>query len=219
MVTTCFTGHRPQDLYGFDWKNKKNKELLLIIRDTICNFINSFDRNEEFTFIHGGALGIDQMTFEVLYKLKNTVYKDRKIYLHLAIPFNGYHSKWKNKLPHDYERFLKHLNKADKVIYVDTLEKYTFPTNGLTEYTIAAIKNNQRNSYMLDKSNWLISFFIDEYLYVKDRNNKEIRSGTKNCVKESIKKEIPRISVHPITFKYNKYEYFDKKLEEQLSLF
>ena len=64
MRTICFTGPRPNKLYGY-----KNKEKYQKLVDCIHDFLRGFCRiesDEILTVITGGAQGIDQL-YTVLY--------------------------------------------------------------------------------------------------------------------------------------------------------
>jgi uncharacterized phage-like protein YoqJ len=121
MVTICFTGHRPDKLGGYDWNNSFNQKLIKILHDRIYNLIINSE-GKDFTFIFGGALGIDQMAFEVTYKIKEEL-KDYNIILILAMPFENQASVWKSQV--DKERLASQKARADKVVIVDAIESYT----------------------------------------------------------------------------------------------
>lgn len=211
MKIYCFTGYRPQKLYGFDWKTKGNQFLLLQLRDLITNIIQSSNDNE-IKFICGASLGIDQMTFEVIYKLKN-FFPNKKIVLELAIPFKKYESFWINKK--DLDRYYLQIEKANIVTYVDEIVDYQFETKNLNDKIIATIKNDKRNQYMVNNSDEVISIFNLDTLYNDEK------SGTKNCVKYSILKNKKIINLNPYSFKvsYLKNKVILKEKNIQTSLF
>lgn len=193
MINICFTGHRPAKLYGYDWKQKGNQKILLTLRDVLVNYIDN--SNElDFCFRFGGALGVDQMAFEVVYRLKETVYKGSKVglYMELCIPFDGYHKPWSSTK--DITRFNSQVFKSDKVIYVDKIQDYSFLEGKLLPKVIATIKNDKRNHYMVDNSDVIISIFKQEDIINK------INSGTKNCIIYANKLYKKRINIHPIHF-------------------
>lgn len=54
----CFSGHRPDKLGGYSWGTNKNMRIMLKLLRVIENQIKKY-KNEEITFICGGALGVD----------------------------------------------------------------------------------------------------------------------------------------------------------------
>jgi uncharacterized phage-like protein YoqJ len=86
MGKVCaFIGHRPSKLQGgYDWYLNNNIELGRIIRKKVEVLVREKGVD---TFISGGALCVDQMAFQIVYKLKKTKYP----YLHLilAMPFKN----------------------------------------------------------------------------------------------------------------------------------
>lgn len=113
MVKICFTGHRPNKLGGYDWNSYKNIKIMQKLRKEIIKVIEA-NKGEEILFICGGALGIDQMAFEICYKLKT---KYNNIKLEVAIPFKNQDKNWFSK--DDIKRYREQIEKADLVTYVD----------------------------------------------------------------------------------------------------
>lgn len=52
----CFTGHRPNKLFSYDYRTEGNRKMLLKLRAIIERFVTKKGIN---TFISGMALGID----------------------------------------------------------------------------------------------------------------------------------------------------------------
>lgn len=114
-------------------------------------------------FIFGGALGVDQMAFQVVYKLKKTKYSN--LCLTLAMPFEHQDAKWikESKLILQEQKQI-----ADKVVLVDELEEYN--VKGISNKVYHPLKMQKRNEYMVDNAKYLIAIW--------DSSN----GGTKNCV-------------------------------------
>lgn len=159
MATCCFTGHRPEKLGGYDYNSPKNKEIKKRLEEACKNLIQSEGVD---TFIVGGALGIDQMAFDVVYSLKETY--DLKIVV--AIPFKNQASKWPISSVNYYN---SQLSKADSLVYVDTLERYAIKGYTIGDYYPA--KMQKRNEYMVDNSDFIIAYFDGS------------KGGTANCLK------------------------------------
>lgn len=160
MKTLTFTGHRPGKLYGYNLKDERylklNKFLEKILEEKIVK--EGYD-----TFISGGALGFDTVAFLSVKNLKKKYPHIKNI---LAIPFENQPVKWSLGDRRLYQ-WMK--NTADKVVYVDTLDKYS-RTN-----TPSGLFNNEklkiRNEYMVDNSDFLIALWNYSY-----------KSGTGHCV-------------------------------------
>lgn len=184
MITICFTGHRPDKLGGYDWDTPKNKRIMQTLRTKIIELINSTEPNiNHFKFICGGALGIDQMTFDICRDLRDSALKLNlcRIELELAMPFEKQASKWFNKT--DVNRFNNQKHEADIVTLVDTLEGYKYDKVPVGEYHPA--KMSLRNQYMVDKTNKVIAVWNGS------------KGGTGNCVNYAKKQGKEIIVINP----------------------
>lgn len=138
--TASFSGHRPNNLGGYDENNILNQyikeQLRLYIEDLIIN------KNIKY-FITGGALGVDTWAAEIVLELK----KIHKIKLFIAQPFMSQSSKWsKNQI----ERYNSILNQADRVI---TVSKGEFSSE----------KMKIRNEFMVNNSEYVIIVFNGDF--------------------------------------------------------
>lgn len=183
MVTVCFTGHRPSSasLGGYDWYSRKNIKIMKAIRKEVLKLINS--SNEDcFHFIFGGALGIDQMAFAVVLKIKKELLSSKNIELEIAVPFKEQFSAWFRE--DDIVRYNSQLSLADKITYVDTLESYIIPDTVEGKYS--PLKLQRRNEYMVDNSDLVIAIFDGK------------KGGTYNCVSYAKKIFKDIIIINPI---------------------
>ncbi len=75
IMIVCFTAHRPHLLYGYELRNKKYQLLAKKIRE-IC--IMLIERYSIDTFITGGALGGDTVSFFCSRKFEDplSIYKE-----------------------------------------------------------------------------------------------------------------------------------------------
>lgn len=163
-MNIAFTGHRPDKLGGYDWHSKKNRAIINVLADTIVSVMNETN-TKEFKFICGGALGIDQMAFDIV-SIGREFDNTRKITLELAIPFKNQPCKWICK--RDVERYFEQLELADVVTYVDKLDSYKI--RGYQEDIYYPAKMQQRNKYMVDNCDILIAVWDGS------------KGGTANCV-------------------------------------
>lgn len=130
---TCFTGHRPNKLNGYNPKD--NREMLYKLRDIIIDHIEN--KNVD-TFITGMALGIDMWAARIVLKLKE---KYPHIKLTAAIPCSKQYSKWKLQSQQEWVAIVR---RCDTVHYVSD-EPYT------------AWCMQKRNEWMVDNSNYVIA--------------------------------------------------------------
>lgn len=159
MATCCFTGHRPNKLGGYDYNSPKNLRIKEKLEEAIVFLIE--EQNVD-TFVVGGALGIDQMAFDVVYSLKKE-YPNIKIIV--AVPFKNQAGNW---IPTSVSYYENQLKLADKVIFVDTLDEYKI--KGYEEDVYYPAKMQKRNEYMVDISDYIITYFDGT------------KGGTKNCL-------------------------------------
>lgn len=166
-INICaFTGHRPSKLPGgYDWYNQHNILLGYAIRDEVRRLI---DKSNIDTFISGGALGIDQMAFFIVEKLK----LDYPYLVNIvAIPYKDQPKIWPKESQEKYEILL---DSADATIYVDTLDNYK--VDGVPVDIHHNQKLNKRNQYMVDHASHIIAVWDGS------------RGGTKNCIDYAKKK-------------------------------
>lgn len=132
--TLAFTGHRPEKLFGYDYRIEGNRKMLMELKSTIEMYITRRGVN---TFISGMALGTDIWSAQTVLALKK---KYPNIKLVCAIPCANHPSKWK---PKDVEVWHKVVEQADYVHMVSE-EEYT------------AWCMDVRNRWMVDNANYVI---------------------------------------------------------------
>jgi uncharacterized phage-like protein YoqJ len=175
MAVVCFTGHRPDKLPGgYNYYSKENIELGKRIRAVCEKFI--LEKGVD-TFICGGALGVDQISFMVVNKLKQ---KYPNIKLILALPLDNLSKKWSEESKLLLEQ---HRKLADKVVIVDTIKEYQIKDVPENVYHVA--KMQKRNEYMVDHTDYVVAVY-----------NNDQSGGTFNCIKyaKSKNKEIEYIA-------------------------
>jgi len=132
-MTTCFTGHRPNKLKGYNAED--NRDLLWRLHTEIVRHI---EEHKVDTFINGLALGIDLWSAKIVLKLQE---KYPHIKLISAIPCRNHPNKW-NKESRDLWQEV--CDKSDEVVLV-TDEDYK-------PYLMQV-----RNIWMVDKSDYVIA--------------------------------------------------------------
>lgn len=175
MITVCFTGHRPDKLGGYDWNTEINFKIIKALGRKIEDVLLIEGAR---TFIFGGALGIDQMAFELVYQ-KNYDFHDIKMIM--AVPFQNQAIKWFNKK--DVDRYVSQLKRANEIVFVDTLPQYRCNLAPLGEYH--PVKMQKRNEYMVDNSDIVIAVWDGS------------KGGTGNCVKYAQSKGKNIIRINP----------------------
>lgn len=165
------TGHRPNKAWGsYQWNTDKFLRIKKIIKNKLIEIIENKlkeNKEEKFYFHVGGALGFDQMLFEIAYELKT--YYSTKIFIEYCIPFKDQPKTWISK--EDINRYFNQIQLSDKVTYVDTLSEYN---NGLPIDIYDNKKMQYRNMYMVDK---LVNE-NDILIALWDKS----RGGTYNCI-------------------------------------
>jgi len=164
LKKVCFTGGRPSKLYGYDMKAEQYKLLRREIRSMIAQLYNLGYRQ----YITGGALGIDTIVFEECYRLK-TFGKLNDISLIVAIPFADQYLHWRDE---DKEHYLKMLELADDVVYVDVVNNDKNPGNFSND------KYLKRNCWMVNNADLIVG------IYRKDMKG----HGTTHCLNYAVAK-------------------------------
>lgn len=134
-TTLCFTGHRPNKLFGYNPTTEGNLKMLKELREIIIFYIEKYEVD---TFITGMALGIDMWSARIVLKLKE---KYPQIKLVCAIPCDKQYSKW---IDESVEEWKYIVSKADEVHYVSD--------KPYTNYCM-----QDRNKWMVDNSNYVIA--------------------------------------------------------------
>ncbi len=133
--TVCFTGHRPNKLFGYDPKKQGNQQVLRLLKDVVIEIIEDKEITQ---FISGMALGIDLWSAEIVISLKKQY---PQIKLISAVPCKNQTDRWPESSKREWDWVLR---KADKVIYVS--EK---------DYTNRCMQ--ERNHWMVDHSDIIIA--------------------------------------------------------------
>lgn len=196
-MRVSFTGHRPKELFGQHGIDNPEAKLLA---SNLTKLIEKLivDKNAD-TFVSGGALGLDQIAFICVHHLKKKYPHIKNI---LAVPYKDQPTIWEAQLEkainNGWDKVIKEaqstvqryeniLKVADKIVYVDEIDKYK-PRN-MKDEDIGKHSNQKlqlRNIYMLDESDLLIAVY-----------NGSGKGGTYNCIKSAKGKKMPIIYVDP----------------------
>lgn len=182
MFSICFTGHRPNKLGGYDWNSPTNVNVRNGLSRLLESAITKYP-NDSFKFFFGGALGFDQMAFDVVYELKE-IHKDTVIEMVVAVPFKDQPKKWFNR--EDLVRYQEQLELADEIVYVDSLDYYK--RLNVDEGLYHPAKLQIRNEYMVDNSNLVIALWDGT------------KGGTANCVSYAKKLNKQIVCLNPNDF-------------------
>lgn len=181
VYTVCGTGHRGSKFKWYSWnktdaENEKHPDCLAI-KQALYSQVEMLIQNNYKHFISGMALGFDTWLAETVISLKEK-YPD--IILEAAIPCKNQDRKWTEE---QQERYKQLLEKCDIKTYV---------TKG--EYTKLCM--NQRNYYMVDHSDMVISCYDGT------------AGGTRNAFCYAIDKKVNIININPVS---KKIEYIQNK--------
>ena len=148
MRTICFTGPRPNKLYGY-----KNKEKYQKLVDCIHDFLRGFCRiesDEILTVITGGAQGIDQLAFWAANSLKKEYSLKNEVY----IPFVGQEELWNETGLFGKKEYRKMKSMSDKIVDVSKIRTLDVSTN---DGKIKALL--ERNKEMVDNSQMIVGLY------------------------------------------------------------
>lgn len=179
MYSICFTGHRPQKLGGYDWSSPQNRAIGLKLKRTIIKEIESIQETD-FRFYFGGALGADQMAFEIVDFLQPK-FPDFKFTKIICVPFKNQPVKWPTE---SKEKYFEQLEKAERVVYVDREPGYAI--QGIKENVYHPLKMSKRNHYMVDNSETVIAVY-----------DGSSTGGTAECIRYAKSKDKNIIIIKP----------------------
>lgn len=185
MIGIGFTGHRKDKLDLYVCPDNKIKIVFQLFK-TITEVINNNPMEKEFHFYSGGAIGFDQIAFDVVEMIKKKFTNtDIVIINEIDVPFKLQYIRWSLE---EQQEYFEQIKIADKVVMVDCIEKYKI--KGLAYETYHPAKMQKRNEYMVDNSDLLIA------LWNGDKKN----SGTYNCIKYAKRRKQNIIYLNPKDF-------------------
>lgn len=111
-LTCCFTGHRTIPPHHLDIVRARTE---IAIRDLIVNHGVRY-------FGVGGALGYDTLVADILFRLRDTEF--RQIRVILVYPFDGYTNRWTAAQQANHVRMLPQYDKRVCVAQIGSREAY-----------------------------------------------------------------------------------------------
>ena len=166
----AITGHRPS---RFKFKCAEDYSLCKKIKKAMREIFQKLHDEESVRrFYVGGALGVDMWAAEEILRLKEQPgYGD--IELIVALPFVGHDSKWDERSKRRMTFILRQCSQKEVIGDEDCRESYI-----------------KRNCYMVDQADYLVAVYDDE---------RNLRSGTMQCVRYARKNNVPVVLIHPDT--------------------
>ncbi len=180
--TLCFTGHRPNKLFGYTDRTPYNH----LLRDIQTELIRLHDEGYR-NVITGGAQGIDQLAFWAVSGLKQKGCDFTNI---VYVPMRGQERFWASSGLFSQTEYQLMLKRADKVVYLQGELDSNAPKSLASKYL------TDRNHHMVNDSDLVFGV----YLGAMDTFQNE-RGGTAECLRYAKKagKEIlllnPQIQV------------------------
>lgn len=154
MKICCFTGHRPKFFpWHSDLNDKSAKQLLIELRKEILKAIE----DGFYTFVCGGALGVDTWAAQIVLSVKESYPHIRLI---IALPFTGYNSFVTDN---DY---VNTINSADEVVIVGT----ETGKDGLSKRDKYMVDNSERIIAVYDERTGIHSGTYHALQYAKQRD-------------------------------------------------
>ncbi len=174
--TACFTGHRPNKLFGYERDNYL--QLVQILTDAVESlYTKGYTR-----FITGGAQGADQLAFWAINRAKKK-YPDIQSLVY--VPFRGQQRVWQMKTLFGQEEYYLMLSKADTVLFLEET-----PTASMN--VVPFLYN--RNHRMVDDSDLVIG------IYHEGDFREASKGGTAECLRYADKNNKPIEIINPLYF-------------------
>lgn len=191
METVCFTGHRPNKLYGY-----KDRTAYQPLLDVLKTCVKHLYESGVTDFITGGAQGFDQLSFWAVHVLKKQLLFetniDSQIRNKVYIPFEQQPSRWSKEGVFSQSDYYKMLAVADEIINISEMRRINTQDKRGTIQALFA-----RNEAMVDISDAVIGL----YSHAMDFRNDS--GGTAGCLKYAYnqKKRILLIDPHSMRLK------------------
>ena len=169
MIKIGITGHRPNKLWGYDYRETHYRNLKETFKSIIINIIQEDIKSGGdgiLELISGMAIGTDTIYAVAAIELRMEGYKIKFV---AVIPFKGQESRWPKESQRIYQLLL---SMADEVVCV-------------CDGGYAPWKMQTRNKYIVDR--------CDRMLSVWDGSP----GGTKNCIDYAIKQNKPITNIKP----------------------
>ena len=177
--TCCFTGHRPKDLFGYDWNNYTG--LIKVVGRCVDKLVKEYGTTR---FISGGAQGADQMSYWIVEKYRSINNVENWVY----VPCQSQPNPWKDTGPFSKDEYNKMVARAQ--------------ANGwyrlISEDGYSSKLMHERNIAMLNDSDVVIGVYKGDIELIR---NPDIQAfgGTIHCLRNAYAMGKPIIIVNPVT--------------------
>lgn len=170
--TACATGHRPDKGLPKRYNYNYTSKAYAELKSILKQQLFEDKITDAWT---GMAHGVDLIFAQAVLELRNVGYP---IKLHCAIPCKNHNSKMFGPSLKFYNEIIR---QADQVVFVSDKE-------------YSAFLMQKRNEYMVDNSN--IVYAVCDLDFIE----KNEHSGTKNCIKYALSKNVDIKYINPDTF-------------------
>lgn len=174
--TACFTGHRPNKLFGYERDN------YLQLVQALTDDINILYNKGYTRFITGGAQGADQLAFWAVNRVKK-IHPDVQNIVY--VPFKGQGRQWQVDTLFGQNQYALMLEMADSVVYLQ---------EELTVYTHIVKALFERNHRMIDDSDLVFGIYHGADFIT------ETKGGTAECLKYANNKNKLITIIDPMYF-------------------
>ena len=185
--TVCVTGHRPKDLFGYDWD--KYSAVIEKVTATVTSLHKKYGVTK---YISGGAQGVDQLFFWVVEKYREANRPNGnhgEIENWLYTPCQNQAKYWKDEGPFSKKEFGRIVKRAKKnKTYKLCADK---PYNAQLMY--------DRNTAMVKDSDIVLGIYKGDIADIKGSEKKN--GGTLHCLRHAYSKGKPIIIINPVTLK------------------
>ncbi len=190
--TLCFTGHRPNELFGYGYsaqalKNDTFHRELIVqgyqYTDLVNDIIQILHRIHPLgytKFITGGAQGADQLAFWAVAFIKD-YYPEDGIENIVYVPYIEQWKRWRPKGLFGQNEYFQMLEAATDVVYVSE-KSYRGPQDMI-----------RHNHAMVDNSDAVLA------IYGKSEDYHDAKGGTAECMRYAEKLGKPIIILNPFT--------------------
>ena len=203
MTTLAYTGHRPNKLWGYDYKHPNYIKVKEMVKADAITALNN-DPEKKITMVTGMALGFDTIVALAAIDLKQEGYDVRLV---AAIPCAGQEKQWPEPSRVMYRNILTWCDEIigmTETCYVELGIDYEidFFTNTVTSYLLYKknVQPNESHIYEQSYRPWLMQKRNE---YMVDRCDKLTAlwdgssGGTGNCVKYAIKQNKNILTIVP----------------------
>lgn len=182
--TLCFTGHRPNELFGYEYSEKvlkivQDQQYSVLVKD-IIQILHRLHPLGYSRFITGGAQGADQLAFWAVEFIRE-YYPEDNIENIVYVPFKGQEERWRRNGRFGQEEYRQMLDVATDIVYT-SVGTYQGPQDMF-----------RRNHAMANNSDAVLA------IYGKNEDWHTAKGGTAECMRYAEKCGKPIIILNPFT--------------------